>query len=57
MKLSKDFKAIKGDASLKSTNIQTSASGTSVTAELANYIDESGSDFIGYSLKLNNFFN
>jgi hypothetical protein len=49
--------SFQGDASLKSTNIQTSASGTSVTAELANYIDESGSDFIGYSLKLNNFFN
>lgn len=49
--------SFQGDASLKSSNIQTSASGTSVTAELANYIDEAGSDFIGYRLKINNFFN
>ena len=49
--------SFQGDASLKSTNIQTSASATSVTAELANYIDEAGSDFIGYRLKINNFFN
>ena len=49
--------SFQGDASLKSTNIQTSASATSVTAELANYIDEAGSDFIGYNLKINNFFN
>ena len=32
------------DASLKSTNLQTSASGTNVTATLASYIDEAGSD-------------
>jgi len=51
-----DF-SFQGDASLKSTNIQTSASGTNVTATLVNYIDEAGSSFIGYKLKLNNFFN
>ena len=49
--------SFQGDGSLKSTNVQTSASGTSVTAELASYIDEPGSDFIGYRLKINNFFN
>ena len=49
--------SFQGDASLKSSNIQTSVSGTSVTAELSNYIDEAGSDFIGYRLKINNFFN
>lgn len=49
--------SFQGDASLKSTNIQTSASGTNVTATLVNYIDEAGSSFIGYKLKLNNFFN
>ena len=49
--------SFQGDASLKSTNIQNSKSGTNVTATLANYIDESGSDFIGYKLKMNNFFN
>ncbi len=51
-----DF-SFQGDASLKSTNIQTSASSTAVTATLVNYIDEAGSDFIGYKLKINNFFN
>ena len=49
--------SFQGDASLKSTNLQTSASGTNVTATLASYIDEAGSDFVGYKLKLNNFFN
>lgn len=49
--------SFQGDGSLKSTNVQTSASGTSVTAELASYIDEPGSEFIGYRLKINNFFN
>jgi len=49
--------SFQGDVSLKSTNIQTSTSGTSVTAELINPINEAGSDFIGYKLKLNNFFN
>ena len=49
--------SFQGDASLKSTNIQTSSSGTSVTAELVNPINEAGSSFIGYKLKLNNFFN
>jgi len=51
-----DF-SFQGDASLKSTNLQTSASGTGVTATLVNYIDEAGSDFVGYKLKINNFFN
>ena len=51
-----DF-SFQGDASLKSTNIQSSSSGTSVTAQLINPISESGSSFIGYKLKLNNFFN
>ena len=51
-----DF-SFQGDSSLKSTNIKTSASGTNVTATLLNYIDEAGSSFIGYKLKLNNFFN
>jgi hypothetical protein len=49
--------SFQGDASLKSTNIKTSTSATGVTAELANYIDEAGSNFIGYKLKMNNFFN
>jgi hypothetical protein len=49
--------SFQGDASLKSTNLQTSASGTNVTATLASFIDEAGSDFVGYKLKLNNFFN
>lgn len=49
--------SFQGDGSLKSTNVQTSASGTSVTAQLASYIDEPGSEFIGYRLKINNFFN
>ena len=49
--------SFQGDASLKSTNLKTSASATGVTATLLNYIDEAGSDFIGYKLKLNNFFN
>jgi len=49
--------SFQGDASLKSTNLQTSASGTGVTATLVNYIDEAGSDFVGYKLKINNFFN
>jgi hypothetical protein len=49
--------SFQGEGSLKSTNIQTTANGTNVTAELANYIDEAGSDRIGYRLKLNNFFN
>lgn len=49
--------SFQGDGSLKSTNIQTTASGTSVTAELANSIDEPGSEYIGYRLKMNNFFN
>jgi hypothetical protein len=49
--------SFQGDGSLKSTNIQTTAAGTSVTAELANYIDEPGSEHIGYRLKINNFFN
>ena len=49
--------SFQGDASLKSTNIKTSSSATGVTATLASYIDEAGSDFIGYKLKLNNFFN
>ena len=49
--------SFQGDASLKSTNIQSSSSGTSVTAELINPINEAGSSFIGYKLKLNNFFN
>ena len=49
--------SFQGDASLKSTNLKTSTSGTGVTAELVNYIDESGSDFVGYKLKINNFFN
>ena len=51
-----DF-SFQGDASLKSTNLKTSASATGVTATLLNYIDEAGSSFIGYKLKLNNFFN
>ena len=51
-----DF-SFQGDSSLKSTNIKTSASATNVTATLINYIDEAGSNFIGYKLKLNNFFN
>ena len=49
--------SFQGDGSLKSTNIKTSASATNVTAELASYIDEPGSEFIGYRLKINNFFN
>ena len=49
--------SFQGDGSLKSTNIKTSTSATGVTAELTNYIDESGSDFIGYRLLMNNFFN
>ena len=49
--------SFQGDGSLKSTNIKTSTSGTGVTAELANSIDEFGSDFIGYRLLINNFFN
>ena len=49
--------SFQGDGSLKSTNVQTTAAGTSVTAELANYIDEAGSEYIGYRLKINNFFN
>ena len=49
--------SFQGDASLKSTNLKTSASATGVTATLLNYIDEAGSSFIGYKLKLNNFFN
>ena len=49
--------SFQGDGSLKSTNVQTSASGTSVTAQLASYLDEPGSEFIGYRLKINNFFN
>jgi|11_taG_2_1085331.scaffolds.fasta_scaffold00104_9 hypothetical protein len=49
--------SFQGDGSLKSTNIKTSANGTGVTAELANYIDEFGSEFIGYRLLINNFFN
>jgi len=51
-----DF-SFQGDASLKSTNLKTSASATGVTATLVNYIDEAGSDFVGYKLKINNFFN
>lgn len=49
--------SFQGDASLKSTNLKTSTSATGVTATLVNYFDEAGSSFIGYKLKLNNFFN
>lgn len=51
-----DF-SFQGDGSLKSTNIQSTAAGTSVTAQLVNPIDTAGNERIGYKLKMNNFFN
>jgi hypothetical protein len=45
-----------GDRSLKTTNIQSTANGTSVTIANTNGIDKPASSHIAYKLKINNYF-
>lgn len=46
----------KGDRSLKTTNVQTTASGTSVTLVNTDYIDIAGNPNIAWKLTINNYF-